>query len=92
MNWFDQPEVKMSPEGIPVAEFWRGLPGRMPGPHVRLGGCLIETDGEGNVLGPNPHINGKKVAEGYNEETGENWVDVRNYDGDVWRVTWKTPA
>ena len=71
-------------EGLPDAEFWLGMPGGAPPPHVVLGGCVLPRDGEDRVA----QISGTKVDHGYDEEDDQIWVDVKDGQGQVWHIRW----
>ena len=51
-----------------------------------LGGCILPT--ESDLEYPVAQVRGTKVDEGYDKETDELWINVKDRDGYIWHIRW----
>ena len=78
------PPPDRSQKELPNAEILWGMPSGPPPPGVVLGGCLVPHDPQDRVA----QISGTKVDEGYDEQAGQLWIDVKDGDGQIWHIRW----
>ncbi len=73
-----------TPEDLPDAEIWWGLPAGRPPPHVVLGGCVVPNEPHLRVA----QLSGTKVDEGFDDADDEMWMDIKDGEGQIWHIRW----